>query len=889
MKMNFKRKKGPKPTPGWSGEDVARLDSSLREIVEALFGPGREDASGDWRYKPNDSFVLHRNGFWFDFVAHSGAFGALTFLERNIEAGHAFARKWLAEHAGDGSFGRHDGIGDDNSEEVQSLLDREAEAYLEELWVRAKPVTDSPTATTYAAGRGLDVAAAGADSQLRWLDKWRGDEGVILAHVCDNVGQTVALQLTHIKPDGTKSDTQPVRKLLKGPHDWRRRGAFRLGSGGATTLTMVEGVEDAIAAALAGAERVHAVLGAGGIGRAELPPTVTDVVLARDDDPPGSPASLQLGRGVARVLLQGRRVKITARAGTLAEGAKDIADLWRIDSELARKMLGDAGFLKDQLDAAQKNELLDQVSFASTDTYENTRHAVAEALGWRASALDAERTKRVQARAKQGSDPVIRNIQAEPWPHPVTDLGAVLDEAVKQTKRFTVAPDWYHDVKALWAAHTPLVFREELGVEYSPRLAFQSPREKCGKSTALKCVLLMSHNPIPAASLTPSSVFRAVETLQISIMVEEGDNVFKNANPELLAVMNAGADRMLARVMRTEKTDDGRFEPREFSCFAPVAYTSIKRVVKTLQDRSIVLRMKRATKDERPEKLTVKTRGGLIDIGRQFARWAADLKEMPAPKIPSDLYNRIEDRWFVLFQIADLAGGDWPERCRKAALADFASEEADVDDGGPDGDLLRDVWEVFHAKQKPALFTADIRAELITLGESPWVTANHGQAINDNYLRVHLRDFLAVDAETLAPRKWREGNTQARGFHQLHFKEAFERYLGKGLPCPGPSKEASQPSQGNSEDNKLTNSNSCTGAADPDAAAPAVPPAVPPDTPPFGGTAGADFGTAGSGPDGPENNEDDQGLNGEKGSGTAGTPPSKPRGAQGRRKRRKHP
>jgi hypothetical protein len=260
--------------------------------------------------------------------------------------------------------------------------------------------------------------------------------------------------------------------------------------------------------------------------------------------------------------------------------------------------------------------------------------------------------------------------------------------------------------------------------------------------------------------------------------------VFKGANPDLLAIMNAGADGMLAKVMRSEKTEDGRFLPREFSCFAPVAFTSIKQVPKTLQSRSIVLRMQRAAKDEQLEQLTVRTRGALIDIGRKFIRWAADLGELPDPNLPQDLFNRIEDRWFVMFQIAGLASGEWPERCKKAALGDLTRGKSDAANGGPDGDLLQDIWKIFHASKQTKMFTKEICSRLLAVDESPWMTANDGKPVDDWYLRTHLRDFLPNDLEKIAPRKWQENKLEARGFDQRHFEDAFKRYLGKGLPCP---------------------------------------------------------------------------------------------------------
>ena len=73
---------------------------------------------------------------------------------------------------------------------------------------------------------------------------------------------------------------------------------------------------------MAGADRAHACLGVSALGRAELPIAVSRVTIARDDDPPGSPARLALGRGVARLLLQGRAVAVTPRAGALARARR---------------------------------------------------------------------------------------------------------------------------------------------------------------------------------------------------------------------------------------------------------------------------------------------------------------------------------------------------------------------------------------------------------------------------------------------------------------------------------------------------------------------------------------------------------------------------------------
>ena len=165
-----------------------------------------------------------------------------------------------------------------------------------------------------------------------------------------------------------------------------------------------------------------------------------------------------------------------------------------------------------------------------------------------------------------------------------------------QLKRFLIVPGpTYFDTIALWSAHTYLLRNEAFGVGFTPLLAFQSPIKRCGKSTGLKCAHLMSYDARMVSSITPSSLFRVVDEYGVSLMVDEADNVFKDEKSDLLGIMNAGRDRMTARVMRAEAVGDGKFKVREFNTFAPIALTSIKQLPDTLQDRAIVLPLKRAT------------------------------------------------------------------------------------------------------------------------------------------------------------------------------------------------------------------------------------------------------------------------------------------------------
>jgi putative DNA primase/helicase len=763
--------------------ELARLDSWLIEIVEQARGAGREQSNGDWRFGASDGFVLHRNGFWHDFVAGRGGHGALSLLAHL----GGDPEIWLAR-VGDGRLGRCDGFADAAE---QSLADIEATAFVEALWSRACPIADSPTALQYFANRGLDPAV-GAD--LRWLDNQRGDEGAVVTHVSGLAGETVAVQLTHIKPDGTKSDIQPVRKLLRGPHDWRRRGAFRLGSAGAEVV-MVEGVEDAIAAMMAGALRVHACLGVAGIGRAELPLDVSMAVVARDDDPPGSPASLQLGRGLARILLQGRSAKVTARAGTFVQGAKDIADL---DNEAAQRMLAGADLPKDRLDAAEKDAFLDEVAFATDDVYENCRSDIAKALGWRVVKLDDSRAKRIKARVQDGAvddglpgQPLTFD-EIEPWPEAV-DGAALLDELAKTTRAYVVINRHQCDATALWG-----VFAHAHDLRYfAPLLIAKSAIKRSGKSRLAEVLERLVPRPLYIAGLTAAFIERAIESSRCTLLIDEADRLRSDpmVADRVAAQLNRSFKRRSARTGKNVPLPGGGHTPRLFSTWAPTFIAGIGAQADTAEDRAVILVLKRKLVSEKTKQLRDADGADLVVLGRKVARWVADheneLRQYDSTVSPLDVDNdRAKDVWDPLLAIADTVGGEWPKRARAAGKALVAAaEEEDLKIM-----LLGDIRAIFRAafppddpkhqeapendearssgRYGPRMTSKELVGELLKLEDQPCGAFGKGQKpLTQNVLAYTLREF------GVRPGNIRLKSAVLKGYYLRTLEDAFSRYL----------------------------------------------------------------------------------------------------------------
>ena len=128
------------------------------------------------------------------------------------------------------------------------------------------------------------------------------------------------------------------------------------------------------------------------------------------------------------------------------------------------------------------------------------------------------------------------------------------------------------------------------------------------------------------------------------MLLDEADAYLVKENEDLRAVVNAGHRRDGA-VIRTVGEDH---EPRQFSAWAPMAIAAIGRLPPTIEDRSIIIRLKRRRPDERIESLRQDRTDGLDRLCRMCARWAADhAKALAAadPAMPEGIINRAADNW----------------------------------------------------------------------------------------------------------------------------------------------------------------------------------------------------------------------------------------------------
>ncbi|MBM3566047.1 MAG: DUF3631 domain-containing protein, partial [Alphaproteobacteria bacterium] len=293
--------------------------------------------------------------------------------------------------------------------------------------------------------------------------------------------------------------------------------------------------------------------------------------------------------------------------------------------------------------------------------YQTQRKTAAKRLGgMRASALDdfvkAKREENSPAPSKSNA---LELPTPEPWPDPV-EGAALLSNMTAAIRRHVVMEEGAPEIVAFWVIYAHAL--DAFGI--SPRLSITSPEKGCGKTTALDVVGRLVPRPLHVANISAAAIFRTIEAAQPTLLIDEGDTFLKD-NDEIRGILNSGHRKSAAFVVRTVGDDH---EPRKFSTWAATAIAMIGRLPDTLEVRSVPVRLRRRLDSETIESLRGDKASHLDVLGRMAARWALDNFEAiraADPVMPDGIINRAADNWRPILAIADVAGGEWPERMRQ--------------------------------------------------------------------------------------------------------------------------------------------------------------------------------------------------------------------------------
>jgi putative DNA primase/helicase len=354
-----------------------------------------------------------------------------------------------------------------------------------------------------------------------------------------------------------------------------------------------------------------------------------------------------------------------------------------------------------------------------------------------------------------------------PWHDPV-DLDALLTQMVDVTRRYVVVDVEQAQASALWAAGT--FFLDEF--ERYPLAIINAPERACAKTLYQNVIGKMVRRPLQASNASASGLFRAVEKLRATLLLDEGDTFTKDKS-ELQGMINAGYAKG-GFVLRSEASGDS-YEPRTYSVFSAKSIAGIaleNHLPDATMSRGIIFNMRRKLRHEKVERFR-NTDEEFAAIRSKLMRASVDLAERvrsATPPLPEELNDREQDNWEPLLCIADSASGRWLEIGTAAALALTPKSVQ----GGASNELLRDVRDVLAGRHR--INSVELVAELIHDEEKGWATYNRGKPITPR----QLSKLLGVYG--IGPKTVRTGSRTTKGYEHEQFDDAFRRYLDSTEP-----------------------------------------------------------------------------------------------------------
>jgi hypothetical protein len=364
----------------------------------------------------------------------------------------------------------------------------------------------------------------------------------------------------------------------------------------------------------------------------------------------------------------------------------------------------------------------------------------------------------------------------------VTVNGAeMLDDVHAAYTRYVIFPSSEAaDAVTLYTAAT----HAQTAWEHASRLVVKSPIKRCGKSRLQEVARELVNRALPTTNISPAALARSISHDDPpTLILDEADTVWGKKDQrsegaeDLRGILNAGHSRGWPYV----RWDAAARRAENCPTFAMAIIGGIGDMPDTIEDRAVVISMRRRA----PGENVTQWRGRravpkLHELRDRLHAWVDshrdDLAEAE-PDLPAE--DRAADVWEPLVAIADLAGGDWPDRARKACQALAADVRPDPDTAGER--LLADLYDVFGDDDQ--VFTQTLITRLCAIDEAPWAAWHRGEPITPRGLATLLRPWGIKSANVRLP----EG--QAKGYTRADLADPWKRYV---LAARGP---ASHPSR----------------------------------------------------------------------------------------------
>lgn len=389
--------------------------------------------------------------------------------------------------------------------------------------------------------------------------------------------------------------------------------------------------------------------------------------------------------------------------------------------------------------------------------YEQIREKEAKRLGFRVSVLDD--AVKAASREKVSAGDEIFALD-EPWHDPVNGR-ELIKELTTIFKRFSIVPKG----SAITAALGTLLTYTYDSFSTLPILAVVSPDKRCGKTTYLTTLTKLSHRALPVSNISPAALYRTIEAFRPTLLIDEGDSFLKE-NEELRGIINSGHSKEMAFVVRCEGDNN---KPVRFSTWCPKAIAMIGTPPDTIQDRSIMVNLRRKLPEERTEPHSEEHTEDFDKLRSKILRFIQDndtALRLAKPGRLNTSNDRQADNWRPLLAIAQVAGCE--SEAREAASFTIREEAEELP---AKIQLLHDIKEIFEDSRLSRVSSADLVNKLVAMGDRPWGEWKHGKPMTQNTLARLLKPFGTF------PKQMRIGSDNMKGFEYESFKDVFARYI----------------------------------------------------------------------------------------------------------------
>lgn len=362
-----------------------------------------------------------------------------------------------------------------------------------------------------------------------------------------------------------------------------------------------------------------------------------------------------------------------------------------------------------------------------------------------------------------------------------TDSQSLIDKVVDFYGRYLSCSRDQLDLLALWTFHTHC-FRNS---PFSPALNIYSRHKQSGKTTCLELLQSLCGHSSFHTSPSPALVIRQTQGLDAghpfthTLLLD--DCRFTTA---LQGVLAAGFRWCGVQIARSKNRDgETIFENR--ICYFPKAFAGNSRLPDCLRDISIPIALEpkkpgslcRRFFHEAPQK-------EVVSLWAELNQWQKDHDEdlalraaLEEPQFPPELSSRQQDCAQPLVQIADLIGGDWPQRACVALVNAFALGA--FEDFHSSNQILADIREAFAAKGNPGwMSTADVLEFLHAMDDRTWDEWSKGKPVNAKDLATLLAPF------GIKSKNHRVGDIQdkvVKGYSQEHFIASWQSHVAADL------------------------------------------------------------------------------------------------------------